>query len=415
MTGGAAISVTVANGPGNATDWVGLYPTAAGDDGYVAWQYLNGSTTAPATGLTGATLQFTAPLTPGTYNLRLFSSNSYTKLATSYVVTVVDVASAESMASNVASAKATAIDATLAAYWPLDDGTGSPTVYDASGNGMNGTLVNGPVWTTGRIGAGLSFDGINDHVTTNLVENLPTWTVVAWVWSPAAPSAAPASGPVQRDRNLQINWNHEDAALRGAVGVSVGGTWYGASFGALAANTWYHLAGTYDGETLRAYVNGVLVTANRAPSGEPDFEPAALEFGARAGAPQYFSGTIDEVRIYRRVLSAAEITGLLVQPDATPPTAVTLTAVTVGQAVALSWAAAADPESGIGAYRLYRGTTADGSKTLLVEVSGTTVSYQDRSAAPLTSYYYQVAAVNGSGLEGPRSNEAGAATGDTAY
>jgi hypothetical protein len=198
---------------------------------------------------------------------------------------------------------------TLAAYWPLDEGSGT-TAFDASGNGMNGTLVNGPAWTAGRVGGALSFDGVDDHVTTPFAENLATWTVSASVWSPAAPAALAASGPVHREKNFQINWNHTNPAYRGAIVTRVAGAWYAVRLGALAGNTWYHIVGTYDGETLRAYVDGVLVGANTAPSGPPELETRPLELGAHAGAPQYFTGMVDEVRIYRRALSAAEVASL---------------------------------------------------------------------------------------------------------
>jgi hypothetical protein len=201
------------------------------------------------------------------------------------------------------------IDTTLAAYWALDDGSGTIAV-DSSSNGYNGTLMNGPTWTTGRIGGALSFDGVNDSVDTIFTEQLNTWTVSLWVSSPAAPAAAAASGPVNRDHNFQINWNHFNPLYRGAAVVNVGGTWYSASFGALVANTWYHLTATYDGETLNAYVNGVLVSSNTAPSGPPDFESLPLRLGGHAAAPQYFNGTMDDVRVYRRALSAAEIAAL---------------------------------------------------------------------------------------------------------
>jgi glucose/arabinose dehydrogenase len=85
---GAPITFTVAGGPGNRFDWVGLYQSSASDTAHITWQYLNGSMTAPASGVTGATLQFTAPLTGGTYNVRLFSNNEYIRLATSTNVTV---------------------------------------------------------------------------------------------------------------------------------------------------------------------------------------------------------------------------------------------------------------------------------------------------------------------------------------
>src|SRR5207249_11523141 len=64
---GDVITATVANGPGNPTDWVTFGLTTAADSGYVAWKYLSGSTTPPATGLTSATVQFTAPSAPGAY------------------------------------------------------------------------------------------------------------------------------------------------------------------------------------------------------------------------------------------------------------------------------------------------------------------------------------------------------------
>jgi glucose/arabinose dehydrogenase len=87
-TPGQTITVTVANGPGHTTDWVGLYATAAADTVNLDWKYLNGTRTAPATALTAASLSFTMPTTPGTYNFRLFASGGYTKLATSTTVTV---------------------------------------------------------------------------------------------------------------------------------------------------------------------------------------------------------------------------------------------------------------------------------------------------------------------------------------
>jgi hypothetical protein len=88
VEGGGAVGVTVVNGPANTTDWVGLFPSGAPDTGYVAWSYLNGTAMPPSSGMSGATLTLTAPQTPGTYNVRLFEKNSFTRLATSGTVTV---------------------------------------------------------------------------------------------------------------------------------------------------------------------------------------------------------------------------------------------------------------------------------------------------------------------------------------
>ena len=77
----------------------------------------------------------------------------------------------------------------------------------------------------------------------------------------------------------------------------------GVRHGALAVNTWTHLATTYDGTTLRLYVNGVQVasTARRGRSPPP---PARLQIGGDAIFGQYFAGRIDEVRVYNAALTA---------------------------------------------------------------------------------------------------------------
>jgi regulation of enolase protein 1 (concanavalin A-like superfamily) len=214
-------------------------------------------------------------------------------------------------------------DANLVGWWKFDDGSGH-SATDSSGNNLNGTLrpndVNGPTWVAGKINGGLQFDGTNDYVDVNYTTNLPRWTVCVWVTSPAAPSAAAnsASGPVHRESNFQFNWNHQNN-YGGDVGVQVGGTWYHAPFRTLLANTWYHLAGTYDGETLKAYKDGVLIIVDTTPSGNPNNETDHLTFGKHSGLAQYFNGTIDDVRIYSRVLSHDEIASLAGRTTFTQP------------------------------------------------------------------------------------------------
>ena len=87
---GSVLTVTVANGTGYANDWIGLFATGAPDSTYLAWQFLNGATTPPATGVTSATLQVIAPTAAGTYNIRLFANvGKSIKVATSATITVV--------------------------------------------------------------------------------------------------------------------------------------------------------------------------------------------------------------------------------------------------------------------------------------------------------------------------------------
>ena len=88
VAAGAAVTATIANGPGNAGEWVGLHGATVADGTYVDWKYLNGTRTRPVAGMTGAAVTFTMPATPGTYNVRFFLNDSWVKLATSATITV---------------------------------------------------------------------------------------------------------------------------------------------------------------------------------------------------------------------------------------------------------------------------------------------------------------------------------------
>jgi len=83
----AAVTVTVAGGPGNLTDWVGLASSGSPDTSFLSgWQYLNGATS--------ATLHFTAPATGGNYEARFYVNNSFTVIArTTFVVAAPQIAS----------------------------------------------------------------------------------------------------------------------------------------------------------------------------------------------------------------------------------------------------------------------------------------------------------------------------------
>ncbi|MBP7049415.1 MAG: hypothetical protein KBE65_00205 [Phycisphaerae bacterium] len=201
--------------------------------------------------------------------------------------------------------------ACLVAWWKLDEKEGSEAA-DSSSNGRDAQVHGDPAWlpTGGKIGGALQLDGDGDYVDTGYDTDLATWTAAVWVKSPAAPTGDNQSGPVHREKNLQINWNHVDDEFRGAAGVCIGGTWYGASFGDLQGDTWYHLTATFDGRTLRAYKNGGLVMANGGASGVPSSETETLKLGRHAAYDAFFAGTIDDVRLYNYSLSEAEVTEL---------------------------------------------------------------------------------------------------------
>jgi hypothetical protein len=197
----------------------------------------------------------------------------------------------------------------LVAAYTFGEGTGT-TAGDASGGGRVGT-ISGAAWTTsGRFGRGLSFDGINDWVTVADAAALDLtsgMTIEAWVyptslggWRTVVMKEAPgglayalyADDDVPSRPAGYVNRGTGDLAAQGA--------------GPLPLNAWTHLAVTYGGGALRLYVNGAQVSTVAA-TGNIRTTTAALRIGGNSVWGEYFAGVLDEVRIYNRALTAAEI------------------------------------------------------------------------------------------------------------
>jgi hypothetical protein len=184
-------------------------------------------------------------------------------------------------------------------WWKLEN-EGAGVAVDYSGYDRDGTLMGKPQWVDGYLAGALKFDGRADYVETNCTEDLAKWTICCWVTSPAAPARTSPTGPIHREKNYQLDWGHTNAVYQGAAAMDIGGTWYAAKFGPLAGNTWYHMAATFDGTALKAYLNGVLITSTPA-AGVPDAEVGTLKFGRHSTAAQFFNGTVDDARVYNRL------------------------------------------------------------------------------------------------------------------
>jgi hypothetical protein len=198
-------------------------------------------------------------------------------------------------------------------------------VNDVSGNGNNGT-ISGATWTAaGKYGNALSFNGFNSRVTVpdSAALHVTTgMTLEAWVYPTATSSA-------WRDVIEKGNDNYYLMATAQVAGglPATSGTWAepplcGTSI--LLVNIWSHLASTYDGVTLRLYVNGAQV-ATKSVSGSIRVTADALTFGSDPFYGQYLSGRIDDIRIYNRSLTAAEIQADMNTPVGSPPPTATLT------------------------------------------------------------------------------------------
>jgi Concanavalin A-like lectin/glucanases superfamily/Domain of unknown function (DUF1929)/Bacterial Ig domain len=192
----------------------------------------------------------------------------------------------------------------LVAAYSFNETSGS-LAADASSQRNTGT-VSGAAWTaSGRNGGALSFDGVNDWVTvpdSNSLDLSRTMTLEAWVrpslvtnWRTVIIKEKLSGLAYALYASTDTNKPNVEAAPA---------TLYGPS--SLTANTWAHLAATSDGSTLRLYVNGSQV-ASKASSTLLSATTGPLRIGGNAIWGEFFGGLIDDVRLYNRALSAAEV------------------------------------------------------------------------------------------------------------
>ena len=97
-----------------------------------------------------------------------------------------------------------------------------------------------------------------------------------------------------------------DNTSRAAGWVHVNGEAGATAPSALALNTWTHVAVTYNGSALRLFINGAQV-ASQNLTGAMVTSTGALRIGGNSVWGEYFKGRIDEVRIYNRALTQAEV------------------------------------------------------------------------------------------------------------
>lgn len=196
----------------------------------------------------------------------------------------------------------------LAAQYPLTALSGS--VAASSTCASAGTLFGSPTWQN----PGLKFNGTNTYVdcgasSGNDIQS--TLTLAAWIKADAfidwagiitkGINVSPYAMQIWHDGSLRFSANWGPPA--GGVG---GGTWN--SNAKLLTNQWYHVAITYDGTTIRFYTNAVLDTFQPAAAMHFGVVNESMTIGADfPGSDEYFSGTIRDVRVYGRALSANEI------------------------------------------------------------------------------------------------------------
>jgi Concanavalin A-like lectin/glucanases superfamily/Pectate lyase superfamily protein/K319L-like, PKD domain len=237
----------------------------------------------------------------GSYVLKLTASDG--ALTSSATVSITTVQAATSSSST-----PPPTPSGLVAGYAFNEGSGV-TVADASGNGHSGAIT-GATWTTaGRFGSALVFNGRNAVVTIADSPSLQLttgMTLEAWV-QPSVVNTTWRDVVYKGDDNYALEaTSSTGVAAPGGVSTIGGANLVTLGTSPLAVGAWAHLALTYDGSTLRLYVNGTPVsTLPRSGSMATSSNP--LQIGGDSIFGQFFSGVIDEVRVYNVALSAAQI------------------------------------------------------------------------------------------------------------
>jgi hypothetical protein len=200
----------------------------------------------------------------------------------------------------------------------MDEGAGA-VAYDQSGYSNAGTLggTTKPVWTDGKMGEALNFDGTNntggfvDAGNKSVLQPATAITISAWIKPLGTDGGYQAI--VAKDNLSVAYWFGLDSLTPYFILTSDGFTQSNATTSAsLSIGTWYHLVAAYNGTDQRIYINGILNSNGgsnpKAHTGVIYSNSSRLLIGkSDAWSGNEFNGLIDEARIYNRALSATEV------------------------------------------------------------------------------------------------------------
>ena len=188
----------------------------------------------------------------------------------------------------------------LILYYGLNETSGT-TAVDSVGT-SNATNYNATINQTGKLGTAYSFNGTTSYLNNTYSSSLTVFSVSVWIYYQGT-----AAFVVAKDVNTSRGWG---------LGVSTGhlylesnGTNLGYGTTTLVSGNWYHLVMTSDGSNVKGYVNNNL---DLTTTGTFNTNSDTISIGRRnyPGAEGYFTGLIDEVGIWSRVLTTTDISQL---------------------------------------------------------------------------------------------------------
>jgi len=203
----------------------------------------------------------------------------------------------------------------LLAYWPFEE-NGGDFARNATDPSLDGQLRNAPIWVAGQRGRAMAFDGVDQFaVVSDSGSDSPLdvtigMTVAVWV----RPDALPSSGAVKllaKDNIFEFEIGH---AGPGTYSARLNNVRRGRGTSLVEVGAWQHLAMTWDGTTVRYYVNGQSdgSAAFAGPMAANDNDAGIAARPVGSSGTGFFQGRLDELRLYARALSDGEIAELAV-------------------------------------------------------------------------------------------------------
>ena len=208
----------------------------------------------------------------------------------------------------------------MVSWWDGDDNP-----FDRQGTNHGSMPPGGAGFGTGKVGRAFTFDGSQNPVAIpdDATLDTQTLTIDAWVFPTALDGAEDIivnkeAGTVQYEMSIKGSISSGGSIPPGHLAVYVGGLnlpnddggWVDGG-GAVPLNTWSHVAMTFDGSTLNAYINGVQTRQVTGLSGTVPSTAGPFRIGARnpnvAFQTDPFNGSIDEVEFFNRALLDTEI------------------------------------------------------------------------------------------------------------